>query len=168
MPADCRGLKMRTQMSASHGEALAALGFVPIPADVKEFTEQIGDDRFDAQDNPLTNTYNFGVHKYHRHITLSGHFFGASAMICNAAHYAAWPAEVRAAVDECAPLATARQHELAAAEDAVILKKLDPRENDIVELTATERAAFVTAMEPVLAKYRGTLDPGLFAMLAGE
>jgi TRAP-type transport system periplasmic protein len=39
LPSDCRGLKMRTQMSASHGEALAALGFVPIPADVKEFTE---------------------------------------------------------------------------------------------------------------------------------
>ena len=99
-PADCIGLKMRTQMSASHGEALSALGFVPIPADVKEFTEQIGGDRFDAQDNPLTNTYNFGVHNYHRYITLSGHFFGASAMIYNAARYHALPADVRTAVDE--------------------------------------------------------------------
>jgi TRAP-type C4-dicarboxylate transport system substrate-binding protein len=165
-PADCRGLKMRTQMSASHGEALAALGFVPIPADVKEFTEQIGGERFDAQDNPLTNTYNFGVHKYHRYITLSGHFFGASAMICNAAHYAAWPAEVRTAVDECAVIATAHQHKLAAEEDAVIRTKLDPRENEIVELTPAEHAAFVAAMEPVLAKYRAKLDVRLFDMLA--
>lgn len=167
-PADCRGLKMRTQMSASHGEALAALGFVPIPADVKEFTEQIGGERFEAQDNPLTNTYNFGVHQYHRYITLSGHFFGASAMICNAARYAQWPAEVRAAVDDCAALATAYQHELAAAEDAVILQKLDPRENELIELTASERAAFVAAMEPVLAKYRAKLDAKLFEMLAGD
>ena len=166
-PADCCGLKMRTQMSASHGEALAALGFVPSPADVKEFTEQIGGERFDAQDNPLTNTYNFGVHKYHRHITLSGHFFGASAMICNAAHYAAWPTEVRSAVDECAALAAAYQHQLAAEEDAVIRAKLDPRENDIVELTPAEHAAFVAAMAPVLVKYRGTLDARLFEMLAG-
>jgi TRAP-type C4-dicarboxylate transport system substrate-binding protein len=154
-------------MSASHGEALAALGFVPIPADVKEFTEQIGGDRFDAQDNPLTNTYNFGVHKYHRYITLSGHFFGASAMICNAAHYAAWPVEVRTAVDECAVIATAHQHKLAAEEDAVIRAKLDPRENDIVELTPAEHAAFVAAMAPVLAKYRSGLDARLFEMLAG-
>jgi TRAP-type C4-dicarboxylate transport system substrate-binding protein len=166
-PADCRGLKMRTQMSASHGEALAALGFVPIPADVKEFTEQIGGDRFDAQDNPLTNTYNFGVHKYHRYITMSGHFFGASAMICNAAQYAAWPAEVRAAVDECAMMATAHQHKLAAEEDEVIRAKLDPRENEIVELTPVEHAAFVAAMAPVLATYRGKLDARLFDMLAG-
>lgn len=126
-PADCKGLKMRTQMSASHGEALSALGFVAIPADVKEFTEQIGGDRFDAQDNPLTNTYNFGVHKFHRYITMSSHFFGASAMICNAAHYAAWPAEVRAAVDECAVIATAYQHKLAGEEDVVIRAKLAAR-----------------------------------------
>lgn len=165
-PADCKGLKMRTQMSASHGEALGALGFVPIPADVKEFTEQIGGDRFDAQDNPLTNTYNFGVHRYHRYITLSGHFFGASAMICNATWYASWPVDVRAAVDECAVAATAYQHELAAAEDAVILRKIDPRENEIVELHEAERAAFVAAMAPVLAKYRGKLDAKLFAMLS--
>ena len=166
-PADCKGLKMRTQLSTSHGEALSALGFVPIPADVKEFTEQIGGDRFDAQDNPLTNTYNFGVHKFHRYITMSGHFFGASAMICNAAHYAAWPAEVRTAVDECAVIATAYQHKLAGEEDVVIRAKLDPRENEIVELTPAEHAAFVAAMEPVLAKYRGTLDTKLFNMLAG-
>lgn len=166
-PADCKGLKMRTQMSASHGEALSALGFVPIPADVKEFTEQIAGDRFDAQDNPLTNTYNFGVHKYHRYITMSSHFFGASAMICNAAHYASWPAEVRAAVDECAVIATAFQHKLAGEEDAVIRAKLDPLENEVVELTPAEHAAFVAAMEPVLAKYRGTLDKKLFDMLAG-
>ena len=165
-PADCRGLKIRTQMSASHGEALAALGFVPIPADVKEFVEQIGGERFDAQDNPLTNIYNFGVHKYHRHITMSGHFFGASAMICNAAHYAAWPAEVRLAVDEAAGIATARQHKLAAEEDVLIRARLNPHDNEIVELTPVERAAFVTAMAPVMAKYRGRLDARLFEMLA--
>jgi len=165
-PADCHGLKMRTQMSASHGEALAALGFVPIPADVKEFTEQIDGDRFDAQDNPPTNTYNFGVHKYHRYITMSGHFFGASAMICNASLYASWPADVRAAVDESAAIATAYQHELAAREDETIRAKLDPRENELIQLTPVEHAAFVMAMEPIRAKYRGTLDAGLFEMLA--
>ncbi len=164
-PADCRGLKMRTQMSASHGEALAALGFVPIPADVKEFTEQIGGDRFDAQDNPLTNTYNFGVHQYHRYITMSGHFFGASAMIFNAARYAALPADVRAAIDEAAAIATAYQHQLATAEDAAILTKLDPKENEITTLSSAEHGAFVAAMQPIFAKYRDQLDARLFDML---
>jgi TRAP-type C4-dicarboxylate transport system substrate-binding protein len=167
-PVDCQGLKMRTQMSASHGEALSALGFVPIPADVKEFVEQVGDDRFEAQDNPLTNTYNFGVHKFHRYITLSGHFFGASAMIVNAQWYAQQPVAVQTALDECAAAATVYQHQLAAAEDDVILKKLDPVENEIVILTSVQRAAFVRAMEPVLKKYRGSIDAQVFRLLSGE
>lgn len=166
-PVDCKGLRIRTQMSASHGEALAALGFVPMPADIKEFVEQIGGDRFDAQDNPLTNIYNFSVHKHHRYITLSGHFFGASAMICNAAHYAGWPPDVQAAVNDAAQIATAYQLQLAAAEDEMVLRKLNPRENEIIELSPADRVAFVEAMQPVLAKYRSQFDPRLFAMLAG-
>ncbi len=164
-PTDCQGLKIRTQMSASHGEALGALGFVPIPADVKEFTEQIGGERFDAQDNPLTNTYHFGVHHYHRYITMSGHFFGASAMIFNAVRYQALPAEVRDVIDAAATEATVYQHQLAAAEDEAILAKLDKKLNEILYLSEDEHGVFVAALQPILAKYRGQLDARLFALL---
>jgi len=164
-PQDCRGIRIRTQMSALHGEALRALGFEPVAADIKEFVEKIGTDHFQAQDNPLTNIYNFNVHRHHRYITLSAHFFGASALICNAGHYAGWPQEVQSAVDTAAREATVFQRRLAAAEDEAILAKLDPRENEIVRLTDEERAAFLAAVEPVLAKYRRELDPALFAFL---
>jgi len=164
-PADCRGLRIRTQLSELHGEALLALGFVPVPADVKEFVEDIAGDRFDAQENPLTNTYNFGVHHYHRHITLSGHFFGGTAMICNEALYRSWPPEVQHAVKDAAQQATAYQWQLAAAEDAEIMAKLDPRENDVIHLTDAARAQFIAAVRPVQEKYRRELDPQLFAFL---
>jgi len=164
-PEDCRGLRIRTQLSDLHGEVFRALGFEPLPTDVKEFCEQIGGERFHAHDNPLTNIYNFGVHKYHRYITLSSHFWGASAFVCNAAHYQGWPKDVRAAVDAAAQDATAYQRQLAAAEDAEIMARLDPSENEVTRLTDAERGAFMKAVEPVLAKYRKQLDPKLFAYL---
>lgn len=164
-PADCHGLRIRTQMSELHGEALRALGFVPIPVDVKEFVEQIAGERFDAQENPLTNTFNFGVHDYHRYITLTGHFFGATVMICNEQHYKSWPPQVRDAVEEAARQATALQLDLAAAEDEQILAKFDPSRNEVIHLTDAERAAFVAAVQPVLLKYRKELDPQLFAWI---
>ena len=166
-PADCRGLRIRTQTSALHGEVFEALGFAPIAADIKRFVAEIGGDSFDAHDNPLTNIYTFGVHRYHRHLTLTSHFFGASFLIANAREYASWPSEVRAAVDAAAPEAIALQRRLAASEDADVLAKLDPRENEVVHLTAAEHAAFVAAVEPVLAKYRAQLDPKLFTALEG-
>lgn len=164
-PADCRGLRIRTQMSELQGEVFGALGFVPVPADIKEFVAEIAGDKFDAQDNPLTNIYNFGVHNYHRYITLSGHFFGASALAFNEQAYQSWPADVRAVVDAAALEATAFQHELAAAEDAAILAKLEPAKNEIVQLTDAEHAAFVAAVQPLLAKYRGKLEAKLFDYL---
>jgi TRAP-type C4-dicarboxylate transport system substrate-binding protein len=164
-PADCRGLRIRTQMSPLHGEVFRALGFEPIAADIKRFVAEIGGDSFDAHDNPLTNIYTFGVHRHHRHITLTSHFFGASFLIANAREYASWPADVRAAVDEAAPQAIALQRQLAISEDADVLAKLDPRENDVVTLTAAEHAAFVEASAPVVHKYRQQLDPKLFSAL---
>ena len=164
-PADCRGLRIRTQISELHGEVFRALGFEPVPADIKEFVAEIAGDRFQAQDNPLTNIYNFGVHNHHRYITLSGHFFGASVMALNEQTYQGWPAEVRQAVDAAALEATALQHELAAAEDACVLAKLDPDKNDVIILTDAEHVAFVDAVQPVLAKCRRELDRELFSYL---
>jgi TRAP-type C4-dicarboxylate transport system substrate-binding protein len=164
-PEDCRGLRIRTQMSALHGETFRALGFVPIAEDIKTFVAQIGGDRFDAQDNPLTSIYVFGVHHHHRYITLTGHFFGASFMLCDARLYESWPADVRAAVDEAAREATVLQRRLAVSEDTDVLARLDPRENEVIRLTDAEHAAFVAAAQPVLAKYRKQLDPRLFEYL---
>ena len=165
LPADCRGLRIRTQLSELHGEVFRTLGFAPVPADIKEFVAEIAGEKFQAQDNPLTNIYNFGVHNHHRYITLSGHFFGASALAFNEQAYQSWPIDVRKIVDAAALEATALQHHLAAAEDAEILARLDPSDNDVISLTAAEHAAFVAAVQPVLANYRQELAPKLFRYL---
>src|SRR5258706_6302636 len=124
-PADCRGIRIRTQMSELHGEVFRALGFEPVAVDIKEFIEKIGGGKFEAQDNPLTNIYLFGIHNHHRYITLSGHFYRSSALTCNEAHYQSWPREVQNAVDTAAVEATALQRRLAAAQDTEVLEKLD-------------------------------------------
>jgi TRAP-type C4-dicarboxylate transport system substrate-binding protein len=164
-PRDCRGLRIRTQSSALHGETFRALGFVPLAVDIKQFVAEIAGDRFDAQDNPLTSIYVFGVHRHHPYITLTGHFFGASFLLCNARQYRAWPAEVRRAVDEAAAEATARQRQLAVSEDDDVLARLDPRETEVIEPTPDELAEFVGAVQPVVNAYRPRFAPELFASL---
>lgn len=164
-PEDCRGLRIRTQMSELHGETFRTLGFEPLAVDIKEFTEQIGGERFHAQDNPLTNIYNFGVHNHHRYITLSAHFWGASAFVCNAEHYRGWPKDMQEAVDSAAKESTAYQRRLAAAEDAEMMKKFDPAKNEVIRLTDAERGAFLKAVEPVLQQHRREFGPQLFAQL---
>jgi len=164
-PADCRSIRIRIQMSELQAESLRLLGFEPILEDIKIFVEQIGGDRFDGQDNPLTNIYNFNIHKHHRYITLSGHVYGVACLMCNRAQYESWPAEVQQAVDKAAAEATVLQRQLAAAEDEDILKKLDPAENEVVRLTPEEHRAFVDAVRPVTDKYREKFGASFFALL---
>jgi len=164
-PADCRGIRIRTQISDLHGEVFRTLGFDPVPTDIKEFAEGIAIGKFEAHDNPLTNIYNFGVHHHHRYITLSGHFFGASALSCTEAQFQSWPPDVKDAVEAAARAATALQRRLAAAQDTKVLEKFNPRDNEVIHLSAAERAAFIEAVQPVLAKYRQELDPKLFSYL---
>jgi TRAP-type transport system periplasmic protein len=164
-PEDCRGLRIRTQLSALQGESFRALGFEPVAVDIKDFTESIASDRFDAQDNPLTNIYNFGVHNHHPYITLTGHFFGASLMICNQAEYQSWPPAARAAVEAAALEATAYQRHLAAAEDADMMNKLNTGNARLIQLSEREREAFIAALRPVTDRHRKDFDPRLFRLL---
>src|SRR5215510_24982 len=85
-PADCQGLRIRSQVSELHAEVFRAFGFEPIPVDVKQ---------------------------------------------CKEERYQSWPQDVRSAVDSLAWEATTYQHQLATAEDAEILAKLDPLKNEV-------------------------------------
>jgi len=70
-----------------------------------------------------------------------------------------------AASQAAAAEATVYQRRLATAEDAEITAKLESDGAEIVRLTAAERAAFVTALTPVLERHRKDFDPEIFAAL---
>jgi len=167
-PKDCEGLSIRTQISEVHVESLKAIGFNPIPVDVKVFVDEIEGPRFDAQDNPLTNSFNFGVHKFHPFFTLTGHFFGGTALICNSAIFDTWPKEIQRVFLEVAELATEYQWQLATQEDDLILKKLSLEENEIIHLTDAERNLFKGAVKPVFEKYEKIIPASIFQMFQDQ
>lgn len=166
-PADCRGLRIRTLASALHRAVFERLGFEPVTLDVRDLLAAVRSGTIDAQDNPLTNIYHFEIHRYHRYLTLSGHFFGVAALLCHAPSYDRWPAEVRRAVEAAAREAEAAQRAMAAAEDGDVLAKLDAERLEIARLTDAERATFVEAVAPVVASWRDRLGAPLFDDLAG-
>ncbi|MDH5748504.1 MAG: TRAP transporter substrate-binding protein [Rhodospirillales bacterium] len=164
-PEDCKGISIRTLNSELHQKVYALMGFEPQFLDVKDLLEKVRSGGIDAQENPLTNIYNFGIHKYHRYITMSGHFFGGAAFLCHNESYLSWPDKVREAVNEAAAEATAAQRGFAAAEDAEILEKLDPSQNELVRLSDGERASFMTAVAPVIVEQKEKFGTKLFSFL---
>lgn len=160
-PEDCRGIKMRTHSSEIYAETFRLLGFEPVQVHVSEMVDAVTAGKVDGQENPLTNIYNFGLHKMQRHITLSGHFWAASIFICNAESYAGWSTEVHEAIEKAAGVATVAQRKMAADEDDRVRAILDPTENEIIELTGEERQAFKDAVAPLTERQREKLGPEL-------
>src|SRR4029434_3936079 len=59
-PADCQGLRIRSQVSELHAVVFRAFGFDPIPVDVKQFTEEIASGRVHAPENAHTHELDSG------------------------------------------------------------------------------------------------------------
>ena len=158
---------LRTLSSALHTETFRRLGFDPVALDVKELLAAVHAGTIDAQDNPLTNIYNFGIHEFHPYITLTAHFFGAAVLLCHQESYDAWPTEIRQAVEGAVAEATLAQREFAAAEDDRVRAALASTDNEVIELSDTERQQFQTAVAPVIETHAGSLGAEWVDILAG-
>jgi len=164
-PEDCGGMKMRSMNSALHQQFFRLLGFEPAFVDVRDLVNAVHSREIDAQENPLTNTYRFGMHETHKHITLSGHFFGVSLLLVNNDMYESWPDAVKTALQEAVSIATEAQRGFAADEDVEMLAALAETETEVVDLSPEERAKFKAAVEPLLAEQREVLGNRVFALV---
>jgi TRAP-type C4-dicarboxylate transport system substrate-binding protein len=164
--ADCAGLRLRTVGSPLHHDIFGALGFIPVPVDVKDLPQAVATGQVDAQENPLTNTVNFDLHKHHKHISLTAHFFGVALLLVNRAWFDALPAAQQQRLRDAAPRATEAQRGFAAAEDDICLARLRDAGCAIIGPDALDRAGFAAAVAPIRARVLAALDPAVAAALA--
>lgn len=163
-PQDCRGLRLRTLASDDHRRVFRALGFEPVAIDVRDLPAAVASGRVDAQENPLTNIWNFRLHEAHRFITLTGHLLGVAPVLFNAAAVAGWPEDLRRAVEDALAEATAAQRRLAAEDDVLCARALADEGVTLVELTEAERAAFAAAARPEVEVTRRRFAPELLEL----
>jgi TRAP-type C4-dicarboxylate transport system substrate-binding protein len=141
-PADCAGLSLRTLDNAQHQDAFRRLGFWPMYIDVADLPRAVAERTVDAQENPLTNMVNFGLHAHHKHVSLTGHLLGIALLLVNRACFDALPAVLRDVVIDAAKASTTMQRLFAVAEDADCLRLLANAGVAIVGPDAIDLPAF--------------------------
>jgi TRAP-type transport system periplasmic protein len=166
-PQDCAGLKLRIVASPLHKEVFAALGFAPVVIDVKDLVAAVTGYTVDAQENPLTNLVNFDLHRTHRHVSLTSHFFGVALVLANRAWLDGLDERVRATVTAAVSHATAQQRMLAQAEDARCLAVIAKDGVAVVPAGAIDFTAFRTAVAPIVARELARLPGQLRTALEG-
>ncbi|MEP5155376.1 TRAP transporter substrate-binding protein [Planktotalea sp.] len=167
-PSDCVGLSLRTLPSPQHQRIFASLGFDPQIVDVSALQNAVKTGRIDAQENPLTNTFNFGLHDTHRTITLTGHLLGVAMVMFNKSAVARWSPEVKAAVQDALEEAGTLQRQLAQQEDARCMEQMKKQGVTFVTLTEMERTAFANATKKEVDATRTALSGELVALFESE
>ena len=74
-PDDLKGISIRVLPSQIQKCTFELLGANPMIMDLTEAIDLITKGKIDAQENPLTNTVTYGVHKFHHYNTISNHFY---------------------------------------------------------------------------------------------
>lgn len=166
-PADCTGLRMRTTSSALHQEIFAAFGFVPMSVDPSELSAAVATGKVDAQENPLTNLIQFGLHHHHRHVSLTSHFFGCAPLLVNRNCYDALPGDVREALAAAAATATKAQREFAQGEDTRCLELLRGEGAVIIPREEIDIEAFRAAARGIVAREAEAIGADVLAELQG-
>ncbi len=156
---------MRVLPSDIHKRTFELLGAVAMRMDLTEAIAMVKAGTLDAQENPLANTVTYGVHHFHKFHTLSSHFYVSRPVFLHRDSFDAWPGELQRAMREAVAQAVAYQRKLALEEQEAARKIIAAAGCEIVALNENEHAAFVAAVQPLLADARTMYGDAMFKML---
>ena len=159
--SDCKGLKLRTLANEDHQRVFRALGFEPQAIDVRDLPDAVRTGKVDAQENPLTNTLNFGIHETHRHILLTRHLLGVALVLFNAARLAGLSPDERAGLQRAVDRATTAQRRFAEEDDDICSAELRAQGVEVTELDDSQRTAFREATSAEVEVTRASFSPEL-------
>ena len=132
--SDCRGQIIRTTPSPLHIEIFKKFGFAPRPLDVRDFKIAIENNEIDAQENPLTNYWNFGVYKKQEFVTLTSHMFGFCLFIINNDYFDKLTNLNKKFLIKKSKEVTDYQRQLAIDEDDILIKKIKSENIEIANI----------------------------------
>ena len=97
-PDDLKGISIRVLPSQIQKCTFELLGANPMIMDLTEAIDLITKGKIDAQENPLTNTVTYGVHKFHHYNTISNHFYISRPIFLHRPSFDGWPDDLKAAM----------------------------------------------------------------------
>ncbi len=167
-PDDLAGMTIRVMPSDIHARTFDLLGAKPLKMDLSDAIAGIVGGSVDAQENPLANTVTYGAHEFHRHHTLTGHFYVSRPIFAHRQSVDRWPDQLRNAVDRAVSDAIVYQRELSELRAIEAQMVIESAGCEIVTLTPEERQAFRTAVKPIHDDARHEFALGLRQLMNTE
>ena len=164
-PEDLKGVKIRTPPDEMTLAIFRAFGANPAPLAWSELPSALQSGVFEAQENPLSNTYYAKIHQITPYITFTGHKYETTPFFANLAWYNGLSEEHRACVDKAAEGAKWFQRGISLQQATSLI---EPMKAEGVKFTEIEdKTPFVEATKSVYDEYASRM-PELVARLRQE
>ena len=112
VPADVKGLKVRTTGSPAHIEAFKLLGANPVPMPLAELYTALEMKTVDAQEHPLGVLWSAKLYEVQKHLSLTNHAYSALIVAMNKKKFDSLSPENQKAIIEAAREAGQYQRQL--------------------------------------------------------
>lgn len=133
VPADVKGLKMRTTGSPAHIEAFKLLGANPVPMPLAELYTALEMKTVDAQEHPIGVLWSAKLYEVQKHLSLTYHAYSALVVVMNKQKFESLSPANQKAIVEAAREAGAYQRKLNNENIAKIVADLKKLNVSVVE-----------------------------------
>jgi len=151
VPADLKGLKMRTMENPVHIQAYKAFGIIPTPMAFTEVYTALQQGTVDGQENPLSVIEAAKLDQVQKYLTLTGHVYSPAVILMNKARFDALSAADRQAFIDAAREAVKANR--ARIDDDERRAVADLRAKGMTVAENVDKARFQAQLAPVYADF---------------
>ena len=159
VPADLKGIKIRTMENPMHMEAFKAMGADPTPMAFGELFTALQQKAIDSQENPYVVIHANKFFEVQDYLSITEHLYSPAPLLISKDFYDGLPSDLQAVVWEAAKEAKVYQRQVCDDQTSFLIQSL---KDEGMEVNTPDKAPFVTATKSVYDKYVG-VGKGLVA-----
>jgi len=162
VPTDASGLKFRIQASDVIAAQFEAVNALPLKKPFSEVFLLLQTKAIDGQENTWSNIYSKKFFEVQENITESNHGLIDYLVVTSAPFWDGLPADIRTTLESSMKEAIAHGNKIASEKAISDRKRIaDSGRSKILQLSADDRAKWVSAMKPVWDKFAGEIGQDL-------
>lgn len=157
VPADLKGIKLRTPKGKWRVKMFQAYGANPTPMAFSEVFVALQTGVMDGQENPFAQIASAKFQEVQKYLSLTGHVYTPAYALVGKKKWESLPADIRDELEKIAKGTQSFVYEQAARMETDLLAKLKAGGMAVNE---ADKAAFVKASAPIYAEFGSDVDGG--------
>ncbi len=161
VPADMKGLKIRTMENPMHIAFFKGLGANPTPMNYGEVYTALQQGTIDAQETPIALVFDAKFFEVQKYYSLTGHVFSATMLVANKPFMDKLPKDLHSVVMKAAKDFAIENRKAVDKLEGTALAAMKKKGLQVNTLTDAEKNQFVKAALPVYSQFEGVLGKDL-------